>query len=112
MLLSSVTAGLFGSGGDVTLHDLGTHHLKDLAEPEHVFELRHPDLPIVNRKIVTLDVDPAFALAWAPATSVTLEMIGTSRTISCVIAPEVLRQFRPPCERVGAASPIPPRALE
>ena len=56
VLLSSVTAGLFGPGGDVTLHDLGTHHLKDLAEPEHVFELRHPDLPIVNRKIVTLDV--------------------------------------------------------
>jgi hypothetical protein len=32
--------------------------------------------------------------AWAPTTSVTLEMIGKTRTISCVISPEVLRQFR------------------
>ena len=32
--------------------------------------------------------------AWAPTSSVTLEMIGKTRTISCVIAPEVLRQFR------------------
>ena len=27
-----------------TLLDRGTHRLKDLAEPEHVFELQHPDL--------------------------------------------------------------------
>ena len=32
--------------------------------------------------------------AWAPTSSVTLEMVGKTRTISCVIAPEVLRQFR------------------
>jgi hypothetical protein len=32
--------------------------------------------------------------AWAPTASVTLDMIGKTRTISCVIAPEVLRQFR------------------
>ena len=32
--------------------------------------------------------------AWAPTSSVTLEMIGKTRTISCVISPEVLRQFR------------------
>jgi hypothetical protein len=32
--------------------------------------------------------------AWAPTGSVTLEMVGKTRTISCVIAPEVLRQFR------------------
>lgn len=29
--------------------DLGIHHLKDLVEPEHVIELRHPKLPIVER---------------------------------------------------------------
>jgi hypothetical protein len=32
--------------------------------------------------------------AWAPTASVTLEMVGKTRTISCVISPEVLRQFR------------------
>jgi hypothetical protein len=32
--------------------------------------------------------------AWAPTSSVTLQMVGTARTISCVIPPEVLRQFR------------------
>lgn len=30
---------------DVTLHDLGEHRLKDLREPERVFQLVHPDLP-------------------------------------------------------------------
>jgi predicted ATPase/class 3 adenylate cyclase len=52
ILLSSVTA----SGTTETLHDLGTHHLKDLDEPEHVFEIRLPDLPTVDRPIRTLDV--------------------------------------------------------
>jgi hypothetical protein len=32
--------------------------------------------------------------AWAPTASVTLEMVGNARTVSCVIPPEVLRQFR------------------
>lgn len=54
ILLSSVTAGSELDGVD--LHDLGTHHLKDLAEPEHVFELRHPDLPVIDRPIRTVDV--------------------------------------------------------
>jgi predicted ATPase/class 3 adenylate cyclase len=30
--------------GDVLFADLGTHRLKDIAVPERVFELRHPDL--------------------------------------------------------------------
>jgi len=30
---------------DARLHDLGPHRLKDLAEPEQVFQLDHPDLP-------------------------------------------------------------------
>src|SRR5947207_14539559 len=29
----------------VTLHDAGQHRLKDLARPETVFQLLHPDLP-------------------------------------------------------------------
>jgi hypothetical protein len=32
--------------------------------------------------------------AWTPTASVTLEMVGKARTNSCVISPEVLRQFR------------------
>jgi hypothetical protein len=32
--------------------------------------------------------------AFAPTSTVTLEMIGKSRTVSCAIPPEVLRQFR------------------
>lgn len=32
--------------------------------------------------------------AWAPTTSVTLDLVGKARTISCVIPPAVLRQFR------------------
>ena len=31
---------------------------------------------------------------WSPTATVTLEMIGKARTISCVIPPEVLQQFR------------------
>lgn len=52
ILLSSVSA----AAAPVELHDLGTHHLKDLQAPEHVFEVRHPDLPVVNRPIKTVDV--------------------------------------------------------
>jgi hypothetical protein len=32
--------------------------------------------------------------AWAPTASVTLEMVGKARTVSCVIPPGVLQQFR------------------
>jgi hypothetical protein len=32
--------------------------------------------------------------AFAPTAAVTLGMVGTTRTVSCVISPEVLRQFR------------------
>ena len=30
----------------VELRDLGEHRLRDLLEPEHVYQLLHPDLPI------------------------------------------------------------------
>jgi len=32
--------------------------------------------------------------AWAPTTTVTLEMVGRAKTVSCVIPPAVLRSFR------------------
>ena len=56
ILLSSVTAGASDLEGDLSLRDLGTHHLKDLDEPEHLFEIRHPDLPVIDRPIKTVDV--------------------------------------------------------
>jgi len=56
ILLSSVTAAALASEAASSLKDLGRHHLKDLAEPEHVFEIRHPDLPVVDRPIKTMDV--------------------------------------------------------
>ncbi len=52
ILLSSVSA----AAAPAEVHDLGTHHLKDLQAPEHVFEVRHPDLPVVNRPIKTVDI--------------------------------------------------------
>ncbi len=48
ILLSSVTAEKAELDDVVSFNDLGAHHLKDLEEPEHVFEIRHPDLPVVD----------------------------------------------------------------
>lgn len=56
ILLSSVTAEKAELGDVVSFNDLGAHHLKDLEEPEHVFEIRHPDLPIVQAPIRTVDI--------------------------------------------------------
>ena len=56
ILVSSVTAETVRLADRAMLHDLGTHHLKDLDEPEHVFEIRHPELPVVDRPIRTVDI--------------------------------------------------------
>jgi predicted ATPase/class 3 adenylate cyclase len=47
ILVSAATRSLLDIDldGAVELVDLGEHRLKDLREPEHIFELRHPDLP-------------------------------------------------------------------
>jgi predicted ATPase/class 3 adenylate cyclase len=47
ILLSATTAARVGAAlpPAATLRSLGTHRLKDLAEPEHIFQLRHPELP-------------------------------------------------------------------
>lgn len=39
----------------VILRDLGTHRLRDLGRPEHVFQLCHPDLPDAFPALVSLD---------------------------------------------------------
>jgi predicted ATPase/class 3 adenylate cyclase/Tfp pilus assembly protein PilF len=40
---------------DVTLHDLGTHRLKDLSRPEQIFQLLAPDLPSTFPPLRTLE---------------------------------------------------------
>jgi predicted ATPase/class 3 adenylate cyclase len=42
----------------VSLRDLGTHQLKDLARPEQVYELQHPDLPGDFPPIKSLSTHP------------------------------------------------------
>jgi class 3 adenylate cyclase len=50
VLLSGVTAKLvhtqLPTGG--SLKDLGTHQLKDLSAPERVFQLAHPQMPVIQ----------------------------------------------------------------
>jgi predicted ATPase/class 3 adenylate cyclase len=42
---------------EASLGDLGPHRLKDLTEPEHVYQLRHPDLPAAFPALLSLDRD-------------------------------------------------------
>jgi hypothetical protein len=42
----------------VHLRDLGTHRLKDLSGPEHLFQLVRPGLPDTFPPLATLDVRP------------------------------------------------------
>jgi predicted ATPase/class 3 adenylate cyclase/Tfp pilus assembly protein PilF len=46
-LLSHITQSLIASvlPDQAVLKDMGWHRLKDIAEPEHVYQLTHPDLP-------------------------------------------------------------------
>src|SRR5262245_60124054 len=60
VLLSSVTAGLVR--GDLPagagLRDLGEHRLRDLARPEQLLQLVHPDLPDAFPPLRSLDALP------------------------------------------------------
>ena len=60
VLLSAPIAEVVGGSlpDDVHLRDLGTHRLKDLAGPEHLFQLVLPGLPDTFPPLVTLDVRP------------------------------------------------------
>jgi predicted ATPase/class 3 adenylate cyclase/DNA-binding CsgD family transcriptional regulator len=49
---------LEGLPDGVTLVDLGTHRLRDLGRPEHVFALSHPDLPASPESLRSLDALP------------------------------------------------------
>src|SRR3712207_6961307 len=43
---------------DVSSSDLGEHHLKDLQQPEHIYQLVIPDLPAGFPSLKTLDNRP------------------------------------------------------
>ena len=59
-LLSEVTARLAADAlpGGASLRDLGTYRLKDLGEPEHVYQLVHRDLPSDFPALKSLDAHP------------------------------------------------------
>jgi predicted ATPase/class 3 adenylate cyclase len=57
VLLSDTTAMLAREGGlppGATLRDLGEHRLKDLLQPEHIFQVDQPDLPAEFPPLTTL----------------------------------------------------------
>jgi predicted ATPase/class 3 adenylate cyclase len=60
ILLTQVTAGLVREAlsGGVSLRGLGQHRLKDLAEPEHVFQVVLPDLPSRFPALASLNAQP------------------------------------------------------
>lgn len=43
---------------DITLEDLGAHRLRDLARPEHVYQMCHPELPAEFQPLRSLDTLP------------------------------------------------------
>jgi len=60
ILLSPTTRELLADGlpDGVALRDLGMHGLKDLAQPEHLFQLLVPELPSEFPPLRTLDTHP------------------------------------------------------
>lgn len=58
VLVSELAAGLARRGDDVGFRDLGFHRLKDLTEPEHLFQLTHPGIPSEFQPLATLDRTP------------------------------------------------------
>lgn len=59
-VLSGITAGLVSDAlpDTASLRDLGVHRLKDLLEPEHVYQLLHPRLPDAFPALRSLDSRP------------------------------------------------------
>ena len=54
--VQQLTRGALPAGAE--LRDLGEHRLRDLLEPEHVFQLVHPDLPSDFPPLRSLDARP------------------------------------------------------
>ena len=60
ILVSNATAELLRDQlpPGAALRDLGEHRLKDLARPEHIFQLTHPDLPAEFPPVKSIDSFP------------------------------------------------------
>ena len=60
VLLSDATRSLVEGDlpGGVALRDLGAHRLKDLARPEHLYQLAVPNLPVDFPELRSLDAHP------------------------------------------------------
>ncbi len=60
VLVSEAVRGLAGGGlpAGARLMDLGAHRLKDLSEPEHIYQLAAPDLEPTFPPLATLDARP------------------------------------------------------
>ncbi len=60
ILLSSATTQLAADGlpPGTELRDLGEHRLRDIPEPQRLFEVSHPDLPRVDSPLRTLSARP------------------------------------------------------
>jgi predicted ATPase/class 3 adenylate cyclase len=60
ILISQAVQQLVRAGlpADATLKDLGKHRLRDLLDPEHVFQLLHPGLPADFPPLVSLGAHP------------------------------------------------------
>lgn len=53
---AAVTDSMLPEGA--SLRDLGSHRLKDLSAPEHLFQLTHPDIPGDFADLLTIDARP------------------------------------------------------
>jgi len=60
VLVSAAVQSLAGTDlpDGISLTDLGPHRLKDLREPEHLYQLAAPDLPATFPPLATLDARP------------------------------------------------------
>jgi predicted ATPase/class 3 adenylate cyclase len=54
--VQQLSRGALPAGAD--LRDLGEHRLRDLLEPEHVYQLLHPDVPATFAPLNSLDTRP------------------------------------------------------
>ncbi|TMM17958.1 MAG: adenylate/guanylate cyclase domain-containing protein [Actinobacteria bacterium] len=81
ILLSQTTHELLGSHADV--RDLGTHRLKDLAAPEHLYQLGSDDFPLLRSlNLTNLPVQPSPLVGRKQELKVVLELLHRSRLLT------------------------------
>ena len=80
----------------VTVQDLGEHRLKDLAKPEHIFQLTPPGLPADFPPLTTLDVRPNNLPLLRSG------LVGREKLLERDRSPRVLDEF---CEKIYEGVP-------